>query len=1188
MWALYAYNVTIGNARVWNFNLQLSQTFGVHVLCHEMSHSLGFPDLYRYTYSSINPVGPWDVMSSTTNPPQHQTVYTKEKYGHWTSSIPEITTPGTYSLRPLSSDPFAAYKIASPNSSSEYFVVEYRKTAGMFEGQLLGSGLIIYRVSPSVNGNSFGPPDELYICRPNGTLLDDGNLAQAFYSSNSGRTSFGGTNCFLSNGAPGGIQITNIGSAGETISFTVGFGTTPQSVLAVTPISRDMQATGGTSTFSVSNTGAGTMNWSAAVTSGGTWAHITSGSNGTNSGSINLSVDANTTTTARTATITVTANDASGSPKTISIQQAGAAAVPVLSVAPDLRSLDYTSGSASYSVSNTGGGTLTWSATVTAGATWAHIVSGSNGTNAGTIAVSADANTDTNPRTATITVTATGAGTRTLTIAQAAAPAVAVLSVTPDSRSLDYNAGSTSFSVSNTGGGTMTWSAAVANGTAWARITAGSNGSNAGTISVVVDANTESTSRTATITVTAGGAGTRTLTVAQSAAPAVAVLYVAPDSRSLDYNAGSASFSVSNTGGGTMAWSASVASGNAWARITSGSTGNNAGTIQVTVDANTENTVRTATVTVTAAGTGSKTLTIMQAAAPAVAVLYVTPDSRSLDYNAGSASFLVSNTGGGTMPWTATVATGNAWARITTGSNGSNSGNILISIDANSENISRTATITVSAADAGSKTLTISQGAAPAVPVLFVTPDSRSLDYRAAFASFSVSNNGGGSLSWTASVTGGTTWAHILSGSNGTNSGTINVAVDANTEYSPRTATLTLSAEGAGSRTLTIFQAAAPAVTVLNVTPDSRNLDYTAGSSSFTVSNIGGGSMDWSASVATGSTWAHITSGFSGTNNGEIIVTVDGNNDSDLREAVIVVTNNTDSGTPKTLHIYQQAGKPVLSINHTVQELNSEGGNAIFAVSNSGTGNLSWTAAVTSGSSWIRIVSGSNGSNSGNIELRADVNNGQIRTATITVTANGGAENQVNLTIVEAAPQPVLEIDPDNQTIGYEGGIISFGITKSGEGSITWSADVTEGADWTHINSGITGNDKGKIVVKVDANPGEPRTSIITVTSSDPKASPRIITINQDISNGVNPVVEENQITVYPNPSVKDFTVQIADFNGMQKKLEVLNMMGQVESTKELTQETTTVDCSELPQGMYIFRVTSENNEVSFKRVIKN
>jgi hypothetical protein len=92
--------------------------------------------------------------------------------------------------------------------------------------------------------------------------------------------------------------------------------------LSVTPSNRDVAKTAGTTTFGVSNTGYGTMPWTAAVSSGGDWLAITSGTSGSNTGTITCSFTANTGSTPRTGKITITAAGAIGSPKVVTVTQA--------------------------------------------------------------------------------------------------------------------------------------------------------------------------------------------------------------------------------------------------------------------------------------------------------------------------------------------------------------------------------------------------------------------------------------------------------------------------------------------------------------------------------------------------------------------------------------------------------------------------------------------------------------------------------------------------------------------------------------------------------------------------------------------------------------------------------------------------------------------------------------------------
>jgi len=234
-WSLYSLTVNINGKRVYDYNFQLSNslaTSGVGVLCHEMFHSLGSPDLYHYTSNGISPTGTWDIMCSDTNPPQHMSAYMKYKYGHWIASIPVLSTSGTYALNPLTSSSGQCYRINSPNSATEYFVVEYRKKTGTFESSLPGSGMLIYRINPAVTGNASGPPDEVYLFRLGGTPTANGTITAAHLSAETGRTSFNNTTNpygFLTNGTIlGGISLSSIGSsAGSTISFYYNLGNPP-------------------------------------------------------------------------------------------------------------------------------------------------------------------------------------------------------------------------------------------------------------------------------------------------------------------------------------------------------------------------------------------------------------------------------------------------------------------------------------------------------------------------------------------------------------------------------------------------------------------------------------------------------------------------------------------------------------------------------------------------------------------------------------------------------------------------------------------------------------------------------------------------------------------------------------------------------------------------------------------------
>ncbi|MCI0472725.1 MAG: M6 family metalloprotease domain-containing protein, partial [Ignavibacteria bacterium] len=163
-WALYSYSAMINGKRVYDYNFQLQNSLkssGPGVLCHEMFHSLGAPDLYHYTSNGISPCSRWDVMDYNSNPPQHMGAYMKWKYGNWISNIPVISS-GTHSLKPLTSQTNNCYRVNSPYTTTEYFILEYRKKLSTFENSIPDNGLIVYRINTLYNGNANGPPDEVY------------------------------------------------------------------------------------------------------------------------------------------------------------------------------------------------------------------------------------------------------------------------------------------------------------------------------------------------------------------------------------------------------------------------------------------------------------------------------------------------------------------------------------------------------------------------------------------------------------------------------------------------------------------------------------------------------------------------------------------------------------------------------------------------------------------------------------------------------------------------------------------------------------------------------------------------------------------------------------------------------------------------------------------------------------------
>lgn len=202
------------------------------VLCHEMMHSLDAYDLY--SNNDYEPVNVWDLMSDNQVVPQGMTAYMRHTYGkdfgNWIPEIPELTTGGTYTINPLGSESpeNVAYKIYPDKRKNEYFMVEYRRAEGTFEKSLPSSGLLVYRVDPSMNGNLSSSGYEVYIFRPSGSTTAVGTIAKAPLSVESGRTSFGAAGDsdapYYFDGTAADFSITDVSECGETMSFTLTLG----------------------------------------------------------------------------------------------------------------------------------------------------------------------------------------------------------------------------------------------------------------------------------------------------------------------------------------------------------------------------------------------------------------------------------------------------------------------------------------------------------------------------------------------------------------------------------------------------------------------------------------------------------------------------------------------------------------------------------------------------------------------------------------------------------------------------------------------------------------------------------------------------------------------------------------------------------------------------------------------------
>lgn len=373
------------------------------------------------------------------------------------------------------------------------------------------------------------------------------NSATSVSGSNLGSVNVGVNPTGLSVGTHSGIiTITGSGAANSpqivTVTFDITAAPTPTIGLSATSLSFSAVQGGSNPanrTITISNSGSGTLNWTASESA--TWLSVSPAS-GTGTGTITISVNT-TGLTAGTynAPITIAATGATNTPQNVSVSLT-LTAPAAIGYSPASMGFTATQGGANpasqaLTISNTGGGTLSW--TVSDDATWL-TPSPASGTGSGssTISISTTGLTA-GTYTATVTIIASGATNTprtmpvTLTITAAATPTI---SRSPSALTFTATQGSANptnqtVTITNSGTGTLSWTASdnaawltlsPASGTGSGALTASINtsglaaGSYSGTITIAASGATN-TPQTVTVSLTVSAPSTSTATLTWNA-----------------------------------------------------------------------------------------------------------------------------------------------------------------------------------------------------------------------------------------------------------------------------------------------------------------------------------------------------------------------------------------------------------------------------------------------------------------------------------------------------------------------------------------------------------------------------------------------------------------------------------------------------------------------------------------------
>jgi hypothetical protein len=511
------------------------------------------------------------------------------------------------------------------------------------------------------------------------------------------------------------------------------------------------------------------------------------------------------------------------------------------------------------------------------------------------------------------------------------------------------------YTLQNTGDATISWRAAKTR--TWTTLSAtqgdlGAGASTTVTVSINSGANalTAGTySDTVTFTNRTNGSGNTTRAVSLTVT-AAGVLSVTPTTGLTStgqvggpFTPSSQAYILQNTGGSAIAWTATKTQ--TWTALSTASGTLSAGaSTTVTVSINTgANTLAagtysdTVTLTNTTNGNGNTTRAV-SLTITAAGVLSVTPTTGLTStglvggpFTPSSQAYTLQNTGGASLAWTA--AKTQTWTTLSASSGTLSAGastTVTVSINSGANALtagtySDTVTLTNTTNGNGNTTRAVNLTVtAPAA--LSVTPTDGLVSagyaggpFTPASKGYTLKNTGGISLSWTAAKT--QTWT-TLSASSGTLSAgasttvTVSIntwanALEAGTYADTMSFTNTTNGNGNTTRAVSLTVSASP---VLSVTPGNRDVSFLAGTTTFAVSNAGGGTMPWTAAVIAGGDWLTIASGASGTDSGTITMTFSANRTASPRVGIVQVTAAGASGSPKDVTVTQSKGSISLGL----------------------------------------------------------------------------------------------------------------------------------------------------------------------------------------------------------------------------------------------------------------------------------
>ncbi|MBI4877352.1 MAG: hypothetical protein HY822_22220 [Acidobacteria bacterium] len=643
--------------------------------------------------------------------------------------------------------------------------------------------------------------------------------------------------------------------------------------------------------------------------------------------------------------------------------------------------------------------------TASSATSWITLSFGTSGVLGGTVGYTIGPNSSINQRAGSIVVSGT-----TFPVTQSGASCTTSLS--PGSTTISAQGGTGTVTVLAPEG--CAWNPAP--NAPWITITS-STGTGNGFAGYSVAPNTSPVSRISTITI-----GTANFTITQSGFSCSYSL--SPSSASLGVAGGAGTFTV-NTGE-TCQWTATP-NNPEWLTVTANSSGPGPKAVSYNVLPNPNASSRTGTISV-----GSATFTVTQSASCGITL---SPSQTSVTYTATSGTIRVT-TNLNSCEWAA--ASDSTWLTISGTASGVGSGEVRYSVAANTASTPRTGTIAI-----GNQVFVVTQLASNCSTTLSTYVVG--VPAAGGPGRIDVVSN----CAWTATTN--VNWLNITSGASGATNGSVIYSVARNPEPNFRSAIITI-----GGVTATIRQDGTPPTggCTLALSPASTGMGSAGGSGTVRVLTDDG--CAWAATPAV--TWIAITTGTSGTGNGDVAFTAAANPTPNQRSGTITIGG-------QTFTVIQEGTACTYSIAPRSADFPAAGGGGTIDVTSA----CNWSAS--SNRTWILITGGASGTGNGSVTYTVSANN-SVQPRSGIVTAAGQTFN-----VTQNGVACTVTLSGKAASLPVQGGSGTFAVT--GTSGCDWSA--TTDASWLKVTWAAAGG-SGTVYYTGDPNaaPGA-RTAQINV-----------------------------------------------------------------------------------------------------------